>query len=861
MSARVALSFLLVVISLSCQAQFASLQKSVNRSIDKQNWAKARTSILRALKKDSTHTAATFLLARWFLSRHNPAFNIDSASSQNHKAHRFYFATTPKSRGRLIREGLDSIVILTQRRSIDSAAFARAKLINTEGAYISFLSNYPQAESYEEAVSLRDEAAYLDAVSLGTYESYLTFLNRYPLSVRVDEARARYDRLVYESNTRERSLHSYQKFLTEHPATPYRREIEKHIFEIMTAPGLPEDFAKFVASYPLSPFTKNASNLLFHLSGPDESNHDPIFLDDSLRTLLDAGKSFLIPLLKDGKFGLMNERAEIVVSPSYTELPEEYLCGNIQEDILILDGKITNRLGHQVSQDSIIEVDDLGAGFLKVRSGNCIRAIHKSGLRIGDCVENVRMINNRFVALKTNNKWGLYTLSGRPLIGHEWDDITALKNLVILQRETQFYAVTSKMVGGLAGNGELTLGEWYDGIKPWSENIALVHRGHARGLVDQNLNFILPAGQFEIEKTFFGMVMTEQGKKLICNSAGEKLAPEVDDVVSVYPWITARQKDKWSFFRQYDRSFSQDFDSIQIKGIFAIGYDRDSATVYFNANTSRVLQGPTSFVFLPGQDSTGYLLVVYGKARSVYNYRGELVLEGEFDNVQYAGEGLFIVTKKDKKGMVGSGKRVMVPIEYDAISTVSSGVVTFLKAMKFGAYNIRLKKIIKPQFEKNVIAFNDHHLAAYEKGKFHFITWEARQLSKVTFDEARPWSDSLMLIRDEEDWMLFNPFINKILLEGISQVEYVADSPLEKIAILKKGDFFGVWSSVSGMILPLTFSAVINVGSPDHPVYFTEKHIPEASLFIVIYFDENGKFLRREVYEESDYERILCPEN
>jgi hypothetical protein len=38
--------------------------------------------------------------------------------------------------------------------------------------------------------------------------------------------------------------------------------------------------------------------------------------------------------------------------------------------------------------------------------------------------------------------------------------------------------------------------------------------------------------------------------------------------------------------------------------------------------------------------------------------------------------------------------------------------------------------------------------------------------------------------------------------------------------------------------------------------------VEEASVFVVIYYDRNGKFLRREVYQEADdYEKIYCPDN
>jgi hypothetical protein len=58
----------------------------------------------------------------------------------------------------------------------------------------------------------------------------------------------------------------------------------------------------------------------------------------------------------------------------------------------------------------------------------------------------------------------------------------------------------------------------------------------------------------------------------------------------------------------------------------------------------------------------------------------------------------------------------------------------------------------------------------------------------------------------------------------------------------------------------MTFSDIVNVGSSEIPLYFTEKHVEEASLFVVIYYTHQGVMLRKEVYEQEDYDKIYCSE-
>jgi hypothetical protein len=51
------------------------------------------------------------------------------------------------------------------------------------------------------------------------------------------------------------------------------------------------------------------------------------------------------------------------------------------------------------------------------------------------------------------------------------------------------------------------------------------------------------------------------------------------------------------------------------------------------------------------------------------------------------------------------------------------------------------------------------------------------------------------------------------------------------------------------------------VGSDEKPLYFTEKRVEEADIYVVIYYDQAGKFLRKQVYESEEYDRIVCEDN
>jgi hypothetical protein len=63
------------------------------------------------------------------------------------------------------------------------------------------------------------------------------------------------------------------------------------------------------------------------------------------------------------------------------------------------------------------------------------------------------------------------------------------------------------------------------------------------------------------------------------------------------------------------------------------------------------------------------------------------------------------------------------------------------------------------------------------------------------------------------------------------------------------------------VVIAPTFTDIINLGDAEHPFYFTEKQVEEAGIFVVVYFDETGKLVRKQAYEEEEYDRILCEDH
>lgn len=840
-------------------AQFGAEHSAMN-SLKKGKWEKAKGQFVKVIRKDSLNTAAHYGLSLYFFTPTNPSFQVDSAYRYVLKASSDYQLTPIKQRDRLRKFPLDSGILIRHREKIDSAAFERAKSLNTEVAYIDFINRFPMAAQLTLAAELRDEVSYLDALKENTYESFFHYLEKYPVSGRAGEARSRYEKLLYEAKTKDKKLVSYELFLSQFPATPYRGEVEQHIFEISTASGDISVFEKFIKMYSASTCAIKARDILYHLYKEDERVIPTSFLSDSLRKLQVLEKFYLVPFLKGDLFGFMNERGEEIIKPFAKEIDNVYRCGNISEEVLVMENKILARNGLVLFQGEILAVDEIGPGFIKVTLPKCIKIIHYSGFEVGsdDCFQDVKLLGRNYLAIQKDNRWSLWTLTGRMLLPFEWSEIQLLTSVVMLKKSGKFRLSRLKDLARVADQVPLNYTRDYDEVKSWPNGMVWVRSGSEQGVLNQNLNEWISLGKQELFPSFFGAV---------CKMAnGYRLQDKTSSSSTLFyrvkvnqPWVGVLHEGGWRLIDPVTKKYqSSGYDSIGFLGPFAIGLRNDSLRVYLSKSNFVETLNTAKVQFLPGRDSLFFLLIEEGEIKSLFDTQGERLFTVKYDRIEYNNEGFFTIVKKEKRGLISLDGKIVIQPEYDAMGTVNQGVVAVLKDRKFGFLDAVNRREVKSEYDKNITRYNATRMIAFKNGFYSLIGWDNKPVLPFEFEEIRYWNDSSALVKKNFNWVIYNFVEKKIILDKIKTFKWVLDTDQEKIIIVQQENSYGVMSNRQGVIIPATFTDIVNLGSATVPLYFTEKHVEEASIFVVIYYDKNGKQLRRQVYEADDYERIYC---
>ena len=860
--------FVLKIVLLCAAAVYyspAAGQSSVDlalKNLHRQKWQRSHELLTKSLAKDSLNVTAKYVLAQYFFSEGNPAFQLDSAYRYVNAALTDFQGTTLKQRERLKKFPVDSMLLIDLRKQIDSTAFHLAKVNQTEKTWTDFIDHFPYFHALPLAVALRDSVAYANALQENTYQGFQSFFQRYPQALEASKARDNYEKLLLADKTSDQTLASFEAFLSDYPDSPYRSQVEQTIFEYRTASGESEKFIEFIQSNPQSPFVGKAKNILFHLIPASERSRKwpENFSTDSLASVLQIEQGYWVPILKKKTFGFMDQDGKEINLPEADSLDQVNQCGNIDGDILPLPNKIVTKSGTCIWRGKVNSVEELGSGFLLVDGDTCRSLIHKSGFKIGgDCIDDAKILNNKFIATEKNHRWSVWTLTGRQLIQGA-DEVFQFKDVIGLKENGKVKLTTAAMLATLPSTPDRGDTMRYEEVRHWNSDLIFVRNGTHSGLLDQSLHeFIAPEDQI-LNTAFFGVTAATPFGTRFHNAAGQT-SKTFQQVMVREPWVVVKDS-LWRFLDPKTMNyFSVGYDTIVLHGPFAAGFKQDSSFIFFNQTNCQKSLRPLGLEFVQGTDGYAFLVVDQGERKTIYDHNGQKLFTTTVDKIQFAGHDFFIVHKKEKKGLLTKNGKLLLPVEYDAIVAMNNGIFSLLKSMKFGLFDALKKKQIPPSSGKNLTLYNSQTITAYKNGLYGFLKWDNKPLSKFEFTEIQFWNDTTALVKKNALWMLYEIKNNKVLLDEIKDFTYIRNSSTEKLAIIHQHTNYGVIHNKKGTIIPISYSDVVNVGSDEKPLYFTEKKVEEAAIFVVLYYNDQGELLRTAVYDQEDYDKLYCHSN
>ncbi len=839
---------LVLLLSLKGYSQLAPERLAWN-NLGKESWNKAEAQVRKALRKDSLNLGAIYTYAWFYFTPANPKFNIDSASLLAHRAQAQFNRLTKKDKEKNLRFPFDSLGLLKLRTYIDSSAFSRAKQLNTVEAYAFFMRNYSGSTQLARAIELQQEVAFLDALKENTYQSFEAYIKTYPQASRAEEAGRRYEKLLFESKTKDQKLSSYIRFLTEYPQTPYRNLVEQQIFELSTAAGEVKVFQDFLKKNPTSAYARQARNFLYYFL-KDQPTRLQEILTDSLKNILALESNTWIPIWKNGAYSFLDMKGGEHLSNLTDSLAEHLLCDGFVQDILFTKDKLYSRAGDLLAEN-VLDVEDLGFGFLLVDyKDNSTKIVHKSGLV---CLEEAAKLIGHHFLFSTNNGASLYTLTGRKLLSGNWTDIVSFDNVMAFKSQQGFKLSTAANLALYANGQAIQFTDYFDEVKNIDDKYVWVRRGDQTALLDLNLQLVVPLAQQKIEKAD-DVLLVKKNKEISILING-KTAETYEELQLNQYWKLGK---KTGLYQLTNKSNSKNItlDSAYLLSFAAIGYRNDSTFIFAgNAQHGFPL---TPEVTLLTNATVAYVMVAAADKKTVIDKNGEKLFTVQADNLECVSADYFTYQKRGKRILLNR-KGLIVPLaDFEAFGSATTIGVPVLAKKKFGLINRKNDRVIKPGYDRNLLAYNDNLVVAYKNGAYGFIGWDDKASSKFEYDEVQYWNDSVALVKHNFSWRFLDLNSFNFRLGKISEFVSFKNASEEHFLIYKQDNFYGVLSNKRGVLLEPGYTSIENLGNSEQPFYMTDKYVEEAEVHIVIYYDQHGKQIRRQIYEEEEFNHILC---
>ncbi|HEY5823459.1 MAG TPA: WG repeat-containing protein [Cyclobacteriaceae bacterium] len=847
--------------SLQGLAQSGTGKQLLSR-IKEEKWDKAEQGITKALEKDSSNSETKYIASLLFSSPRYPGYNIDSAHHFILSATRNFTLLPEKERVKMKELGVDSSVLMSQKGKTDSLAFQQAKSVNTEESYNHFLDHYSPTSQTDLAIPLRDEAAFAAAVKMNTPKSYNDFLTNYPNATKATEAQKRYDQLIFTESTKDGRLRSYIDFVKQYPSNSFRVNAEQQIFEISTASGSTDSIVNFIKQYPDSKWANRANNLLYYLHDNYRNTYHEL-ITDSLSQIIELNKSYWVPFLKSGRYGFMNAAGVEKITPTYEDIHPDYLCGDIRTDYLITSKGIISRNEKFIFEGEVKEVKDLNDGFLWITHSSGSVLLHKSGFSLNsEGAKEARLLAGRFILIHKESGWGILAFAGRELLSCAYEEISSFDDWIILTKNGKKIVVTADQVGALADKVALPQSLVFDDVRRWEDGLCWVRNDALEGVINESLEFIIPLDRQVLSKTPFGF-LRKKGNEFFIEGITELENTSYEKIVVQGQWMFTQQKSNriQLYTSQSGEKITERADSIWFEKNIALVKSKDSVRAWLKSNLHldfNLMAKATLF----GKDSSAWIFVDEKGKKAVYDaLSGKRLFIADFEKIESPLPGYFLITKSNKKGIIDEKGKVILAIEYDAIIQPEPGRFSLLKDKKFGLLDLTTRQLIKPAYERNIVQYNKTWFTAFKEGGWGFIQADNKPFGKFQFNEILYWNDSVAWVKENFQWKLMNFKTGQIVQDKIKDFNYVKKYPHEHVAIIHHDNYYGVISNRHGTIIPSTFTGIINLGDADTPLYFTEKHVEEADIYVVIYYNHNGKLLRKQAFEAEEYERIFCEEN
>lgn len=834
--------------------------------LEKGKETEAYEMLTKAISKDTLASAEQYVLSFLLNNEDSEKYDLDSAYYYILLANGSFEAVDEKSQGKLVKNGFTRERYNLLKQEIEKRAFIRAKKKGLEDDYIAFISEFTTSVYIDSAIILRNVEAFHTAEKLNTISSYKNFFTTYPEAADEHEATKRYELLLYKHETSDGKLNSYRQFVINYPSTWHRKEVERHIYNIITGKNSVESYSEFITEFPDSYLRTQASLVQYSILPDDQKQY---FLEDnklhraqidSILILTELSNQLLTTVHSEQNYQVISSIGTIIID-SLDNVSKADKCGsrirkvvlassNNVADLMALDGSI-------LASGKILSVADEGMGIYKIITHEAQYFINETGLRSNHHYFEKAYRVGPFLAYLENSKWGLESVTGIKMLKAKFDSISSFNGYILFNKGKKWSFLKNEELYPTLDGEEVELKLKLDNISVMDQHHLILSDGKKTSLIDENGNTLVPFQKQTIELVDGGFFVDREDSIL-------------DSRVSNKWYKDIRSNDVWTIGElenssevYFNTTLYSETERARIVGSSVIVISKnDSIFAYFN-DSSKIYIAPEASI-LPvnrmGMNSSlrHYVLTSPNAEPIVYNKSGTKVNIKKFEKLIDLGHSYILSKNKGSFELLNNNGGIVLE-DIDAGTSLENGYISFLKEGKFGLVNFLDSTLIEAKYSKPLKSYSDKLFITNVEGKFGIIDRTDSMLVPANYSEIKYLNDSIAILNNNFRWIFWDIYNRQALLDNVSDY-WVHDLGGRQVFKILKGIGYGIWSASDGVVLNSTFSEINILSKGLETMYVAEKWVEEADLVIMLYYDKSGRLFRKNVLSTAQYNNLTCQE-
>ena len=449
---------------------------------------------------------------------------------------------------------------------------------------------------------------------------------------------------------------------------------------------------------------------------------------------------------KDDKYGLLNEKGEVLIDNKYDDIQP------FKNGLSVIKDK--NRFGAiNLKQQLILQpvyekiIIDSANGLLKTFENNHCQVFNRWGKAVTPVqYEEIKVQRYAMMLARQGKQWFLQNSDGKIIGNNSYDYVNDFQDLHAI-------AIWKNGAGLIDTKGNWVVEPVFDSLKIISSHLVITFSNGIYNIINVFNKKIQHAVEkfVPVHSNFF--IITKGGKQGLINYRGQEIIPSQYNFISDFSKdsiLTVKKDQKWGL--------------IDLKGNIIL----KTAPA---CEEMKIMQEERVAVKIKNK---------YG----FFDKEGGLRIANRYVAVQNFNEGMCAFYLKGKWGFINKAEEIIIQPQYDLVESFKNNIVLVKKNNKWGILNKQGQEILKPQFEK-IIPLGNGKFISESAGKKGLIGANGNEIIPVGFDILQETPDNYFIVRKNNKYGLLNPsgleaipiMYDKISGNGSNYIISIEESP------------------------------------------------------------------------------------